>query len=65
MMINAPFSQADHFRARAEECRAIAAMFHNEVTREKMLRVADGYDRMAQGVGGPEDKPGDGQARAG
>ena len=64
-MINALFSQAEHFRARAEECRAIADMFHNEVMRDKMLRVADGYDRMAQSVGGMQDTPGDGQARAG
>lgn len=65
-MISAPFSQADHFRARAEECRAIADIFHNQVTREKMLRVADGYDRMAQSAGGgTEVKSADGQARAG
>ena len=32
---------------RAEECRAMAASFHNRETRERMLNVAQSYDRMA------------------
>jgi len=36
------------WRARAEECRAIADGFENPETRAKMLAVAAGYDRMAE-----------------
>ena len=36
------------WRARAEECRAIADGFENPDTRAKMLAVAAGYDRMAE-----------------
>ena len=35
------------FRDRAEECRAIAALFRGERTRAILLRVADDYERMA------------------
>jgi hypothetical protein len=42
-----PYSQREHYRARAEECRTIAEMFQNEVTRQKMLDVAAGYEKMA------------------
>jgi hypothetical protein len=40
-----PHSQA--WRNRAEECRAAAKSFHNDANRERMLRVADDYERMA------------------
>jgi hypothetical protein len=36
------------WRARAEECRAIADTFDNPETRAKMLAVADDYERMAE-----------------
>ncbi len=36
------------WRARAEECRAIADTFDNPETRAKMYRVADDYERMAE-----------------
>jgi hypothetical protein len=36
------------WRARAEECRAIADTFENPETRAKMLAVAAGYERMAE-----------------
>ena len=35
------------WRARAEECRAIADTFDNPETRAKMYVMADDYDRMA------------------
>ena len=35
------------WRARAAECRAIADTFENPETREKMYRIADDYERMA------------------
>ena len=36
------------WRARAEECRAIADTFDNPETRAKMFAVAAGYERMAE-----------------
>jgi len=42
-----PNLDGKHFRARAEECRAIADMFHCAETRDRMLKVAAGYERMA------------------
>ena len=35
------------FRARAEECRALAELFHSEKIRAQMRRLATDYDRMA------------------
>jgi hypothetical protein len=32
--------------ARAEECRALAETFQHKATREKMFKVAEGYQRM-------------------
>jgi hypothetical protein len=39
---------AKAWRARAEECRAIADTFDNPETRAKMYRVAADYERMAE-----------------
>ena len=36
------------WRARAEECRSLAEVFSNPQTRDRMLRIAGGYDEMAQ-----------------
>ena len=36
------------WRARAEECRAIADTFENPETRAKMYLVAEDYERMAE-----------------
>ena len=36
------------WRARAEECRAIADTFDNPETRAKMYLVAEDYERMAE-----------------
>ena len=33
---------------RAHQCRTIAASFHDLSTRERMLKVADDYARMAE-----------------
>jgi len=35
------------WRARAEECRALAQTFSNPETRRKMLEVASDYERLA------------------
>ena len=35
------------WRDRAEECRTLGETFRNKVTRDRMLRVARDYDRMA------------------
>jgi hypothetical protein len=53
------------WRARAEECRAIADTFQNPETRAKMYRMAADYERMAesadrrerQGAGGTRLEP--------
>jgi len=39
---------AKAWRARAEECRAIADSFDNPETRAKMYMVAEDYERMAE-----------------
>jgi hypothetical protein len=36
------------WKARAEECRAIADTFENPETRAKMYLIADDYERMAE-----------------
>ena len=36
------------WRARAEECRTLAEVFSSPETRARMLRVAGGYDEMAE-----------------
>ncbi len=36
------------WRARAEECRAIADTFQNPQTRAQMYRMAEDYERMAE-----------------
>jgi hypothetical protein len=46
-MSNLDQPQSQTWRARAEECRAMAQSIHNPVTRERMLRVAADYDEMA------------------
>jgi hypothetical protein len=40
-------SQVRNWRERAEECRSLAESFHDEATRDALLKVADGYDQMA------------------
>ena len=54
------------WRARAEECRAIADTFENPETRAKMLAVAADYERMAENAERREqDAAGEGAARVG
>lgn len=36
------------WRARAEECRALAEVFSSPQTRARMLHIAGGYDEMAE-----------------
>lgn len=36
------------WRARAEECRSLAEVFSSPETRARMLRIAGGYDEMAE-----------------
>ena len=35
------------FRKRAEECRTLADSFRDAITRDKMMQLADDYERMA------------------
>jgi hypothetical protein len=37
-----------HYRERAKECRVVAEILATVALREKMLRIAADYDRMAE-----------------
>jgi hypothetical protein len=52
------------WRARAEECRAIAATFVNPETRAKMLLIAEDYERMAENAERREEELGGDEAGA-
>ena len=41
------FRDGQHYRARADECRAIAEQFLHYETREKMLQLAAEYEEIA------------------
>lgn len=41
------YGYANQWRARAEECRAMADHFTDPTCRAQMARLADSYDRMA------------------
>jgi hypothetical protein len=47
-MRRALINDPNHWRARAEEARAIADEMSDIEARAAMLRIADGYDRLAQ-----------------
>lgn len=38
----------EHWRARADEARAVAEMMSNEETRMSMLKIAEGYEHLAE-----------------
>ena len=46
-MVASRILDGERLRARAEECRAIADKLHGAETRDRMLRVAADYERMA------------------
>ena len=46
-MRKASYRDANHYKARADECRAVAEQFFDGDARKTMLRVAASYDRMA------------------
>ncbi len=57
---------AKAWRARAEECRAIADTFENAETRAKMYLVADDYECMAENAERrAREAAGDGAGRTG
>lgn len=41
-------THADFLRLKAEECRAIAELFHNGTARSQLLIVAEQYERLAE-----------------
>ena len=45
---NGHVGYADRWKARADECRAMADHFADPNCRAQMMRVADSYDRMAE-----------------
>jgi len=42
------YLSSQRVRDRAEECRVIAGTFSDSETRDRMLNIAAGYDRMAK-----------------
>ena len=38
----------EHYRTRAKEVRSLADEMKNETSKETMLRLAEGYDHMAE-----------------
>jgi hypothetical protein len=40
-------SEVQRWRAKADELRATAEMLSNEVARDTLLEMADGYDQLA------------------
>ena len=42
-----PPKLSDSWRTRAEECRATANIFRNAAARDRMLKVAEDFERMA------------------
>jgi hypothetical protein len=49
-MRKASYRDANHYRQRADECRAIAEEYLHGDTREKMLKIAIEYQVMADRV---------------
>jgi len=49
-MHRASYRDANHYRARADECRAIAEQFLHGDARNKMFKVAAEYEVMADSV---------------
>jgi hypothetical protein len=47
-MRHALINDPDHWVSRAEEARAMAEEMTDPEARAAMLRIADGYDRLAQ-----------------
>jgi hypothetical protein len=41
-------NNAQHWRDRAEEARALAEEMRDEFSRQQMLAIAEGYDRLAK-----------------
>jgi hypothetical protein len=41
-------NNARHWRGRAEEARTLAEEMRDEFSRQQMLAIADGYDRLAK-----------------
>jgi hypothetical protein len=46
MSVSDDLRSSQHWLTRAEECRALAESFHHHGTRERMLKVAEEYQRM-------------------
>jgi hypothetical protein len=41
-------NNAQHWRDRAEEARTLAEEMRDEFSRQQMMAIADGYDRLAK-----------------
>jgi hypothetical protein len=47
VMRKASYRDSNHYKARADECRAIAGQFLNGDAHQAMLKIATSYERMA------------------
>lgn len=45
----------EHWRKRAEECRTLADQFRSETCRDRLLRLAETYDKCWQTANAPEN----------
>jgi hypothetical protein len=48
MALPKPIPESQHCRARARECRAVAARFRVDFARSQMLKTADDFERIAR-----------------
>jgi hypothetical protein len=51
------YRDGQHYRQRAEECRVIAEILSVVELREKMLKIAADYERMANAADQAQDDP--------
>jgi hypothetical protein len=46
--VNPPFQSPEHWQKRAEEAKAAAELLKDPASRIEMLRIAEGYGRLAE-----------------
>jgi len=46
--MNPPFKDPEHWEMRAEEAKTVAELLKDPASRIEMLRIAEGYGRLAE-----------------
>jgi hypothetical protein len=46
--VKPPFKNSEHWKMRAEEAKAVAELLQDPASRIEMLRIAEGYGRLAE-----------------